>query len=81
MHEHKAYLLVSWLTGIYNSKHPSIVDAEGTCNKLEVCVVFFNNLYNCVFVSKLPIEVELDKPQPLLECPLHLGSPPLYSSA
>jgi hypothetical protein len=85
MHEHMAYLLVLRLTGIYNSKHPnnhpSIVDAEGIGDKLEVCVVFFDNLYNCVLANKLFIEVEPDKPQPPLECPLHLGSPPLYSSA
>lgn len=85
MHEHRAYLLVSQLTGIYNdkrpNKHPSIVDAEGTRDKLEVRVVFFDNLYNCVLASKLPTEVEPKEPQPLFECPLHLGSPPLYSSA
>ncbi len=85
MHEHRAYLLVSQLTGTYNSKHPnkhpSIVDAEGIGDKLEMCVMFFDNLYNCVLANKLPIKVEPDELQPPLECPLHLGPPPFYSSA
>jgi hypothetical protein len=65
MHEHRereAYLQVSLLMGIYNStrpnKHTTIVDVEGKWvkgnkEKLEVCVVFFDKLYNCAHVVKV----------------------------
>ncbi len=58
MHKHrerKAYLRVLWLTGIYSGKRPNehvtIVDAKGkrvvgTREKLEVCAMFFDKLYN-----------------------------------
>jgi hypothetical protein len=48
--------------GIYSDKRPNehatIVDVEGkwvegTREKLEVCVVFFDKIYNCAFVVKL----------------------------
>jgi hypothetical protein len=74
MHEHmkhEAYLLVLWLVGIYNDKRPNehatIVDAEGTEEKLEVCVMFFDKLYNCALVVKLPARVEHEELRPLPE--------------
>ncbi|CAK9870094.1 unnamed protein product [Sphagnum jensenii] len=74
MHEHmkhEAYLLVLWLMGIYNDKRPNehatIVDAKGTGEKLEVCVVFFDKLYNCAPIVKLPAKVEPEELWPLPE--------------
>jgi hypothetical protein len=92
MHEHKerkAYLRVSLLTCIYNgkcpNKHATIVDAEGkwvegTGEKLEVCVMFFDKLYNCVHVVKLPTKTEPEELRPPFEPPPHPGLPPLYSN-
>jgi len=88
MHEHRkheTYLLVSWLVGIYNGKRPNehatIVDAEGTKEKLEVCVVFFDKLYNCAPIVKLPTKVEPEELRPLPEPPSHPSLPPHYSNA
>ncbi len=88
MHEHmkhEAYLLVLWFMGIYNDKHPNehatIVDAKGIEEKLEVCVVFFDKLYNYASVVKLPAKVEPKELQPLPEPLSHPGLPPHYSNA
>ncbi len=88
MHEHmkhEAYLLVLWLAGIYNNKcpnkHATIVDAEGTGEQLEMCVVFFDKLYNCAPIVKLPAKVEHEELQPLPEPLSHPGLPPHYSNA
>ncbi|CAM6030727.1 unnamed protein product [Sphagnum balticum] len=76
--------------GIYSSKchnkHVTVVDAkgkwvEGTEEKLEVCVVFFDKFYNYAHVVNLPAEAKPEELWPPLEPPPHLGSPPLYSSA
>jgi hypothetical protein len=71
--ERKAYLRVLWFTNIYNNKCPNkhviIVDikgkrVEGTEEKLEVCVVFFDKLNNCVPSLKLPIKA---KPEDIID--------------
>jgi hypothetical protein len=92
MHKHmerEAYLRVLRLIGIYSGKRPkehaTIMDAKGkqvkgTGEKLEVCAVFFDKLYNCVPTVKLPAKAKPEELRPPPEPPLHLGSPPLYSS-
>jgi len=78
--EHEAYLWVLRLTCIYSGKRPNehatIADAEGKWaegakEKLEVCAMFFDKLYNCALAVKLPAEAEPEEPWPLLEPPLH----------
>ncbi|CAM6015334.1 unnamed protein product [Sphagnum balticum] len=92
MHERKeckAYLRVLQFMGIYSGKYPNehatIVDekgkqVEGIEEKLEVCAVFFDKLYNCAPAVKLPTEVKFEEPRPPLKPPSHLGLPPFYSS-
>lgn len=55
--------------GIYSSKHSNehakLVDVEGKQvedigEKLEVCVMLFDKLYNYAPVVKLPEEIELE---------------------
>jgi len=71
--------------GIYNDKRPNehatIVDAEGTGEKFEVCVVFFDKLYHCAHVVKLLAKVEHEELQPLPKPLLHPGLLPHYSNA
>jgi hypothetical protein len=78
------------IMGIHNGKcpneHTKLVDEEGKHvedigEKLEVCAVLFDKLYNYVPVVKLPAKVEPEQLQPPPEAPPHLGSPPLYSNA
>jgi hypothetical protein len=78
-----------WLTGVYSDKRPNehsiIVDeegkwVEGTREKLEVCVVFFDKLYNCAPTIKLFVEAEFKEPRPPPKPPPHPSSPPLYSN-
>ncbi len=42
--------------------------------------MFFNKLYNCALVVKLPAKAKCEELQPLFEPPPHPSSPPLYSS-
>jgi hypothetical protein len=75
---HKVYLRVSWLISIYSGKRPNehaiIVDrkgkrVEGTEEKLELCAMFFDKLYNCAPVVKLFAKLELEELRPLLSLP------------
>jgi hypothetical protein len=94
MHEHREANIFAGIvahgqsiySGKCHNKHVTIVDAkgkrvEGIGEKLEVCAVFFDKLYNYAPVVKLPAEAKPEESRPPLEPPPHLGSPPLYSSA
>jgi hypothetical protein len=76
--------------GIYSDKHPNkhatILNAQGkrvddTGEKMEACVAFFEKLYNCTLVVKLPVEAEPEEPRPPPEPPPASKLPPIYSNA